>query len=302
MWLISLNKISCVFGTGMVMGLSWCSDSRDTETLTSYHVHSVAGERLNWNARYNPSSSWGEQVATQLQRFLCPPYLHGTCLATKNRSLVCGIILPQQQEHLASHWHFIPPLSCRLSACSPTHSGLPPPRESLLDQRHSSLYSSLVSVVSTQKHYEEDYLRGHPGLDANSDLRYQTQRWKFTELYCMSSTAVRTELKVMTRLNSCWLKHTEVYFSQSRDVVHGWSPWSQSRDAVLNWCSSWRMNPKGINFHPCCCCLWLPLCCLWLPYRKQRLSPQLQKTPPSHLTIASQPPGDSCKGIRSECL
>lgn len=192
-----------------------------------------------------------------------PPHLHGTCLATKNRSLVCGIILPQQHRApwlpIDILYHPYPVGSVHVHQLT----GLPLPRGSLPHQRHSSLYSSCLCSFHPETLWGRLSQRS-PRTDANSGPQVSNSKMKNSELYCMSSTAVRTELKVMTRPNSCWLKHTEVYFSQSRDVVHGWSPWSQSRDSVLNWCSSWRMNPKGINFHPCCC-LWLPLCCLWLP-------------------------------------
>jgi len=99
MWLISLNKISWVFGTEMVMGLSWCSDSQDTKTLTSDHVHSAAESELGMQ-QVQPFQLIRRTSSHRRAEVPLPPHPHGTCLATKNGSPVCGIILSQHTEHL----------------------------------------------------------------------------------------------------------------------------------------------------------------------------------------------------------
>ena len=132
MWLISLNKISWVFGTEMVMGLGWCSDSRDTKTLTSDHVHSAA-ETEPGMQQVQPFQLIRRTSSHPRAEVPLPPHPHRTCLATKNGSPVCGIILSQ---HHRAPWlpidilyHPYPIGSVHVHQLT----GLPLPRESLRD-------------------------------------------------------------------------------------------------------------------------------------------------------------------------
>lgn len=144
MWLISLNKISWVFGTEMVMGLSWCSDSQDTKTLTSDHVHSAAETELEMQ-QVQPFQLIRRTSSHRRQRFLCP-LTHTEHAWPPKMGVQCvGSSCHSTQSTLASHWHFIPPLSCRLSACSPTHRAPPAQRKS---QRHRLETQQFLFILS----------------------------------------------------------------------------------------------------------------------------------------------------------
>lgn len=199
MWLISLNEISRVLvwprsghGSGLAIqthktqrdfnlvpcSLSFVGGNRTRNTAgMAFSVHQQTQQPLKGTASFAPSPTWD---------------MHGH----QGWELgVWGHLDTAAQSTLASHQHFTPHSSCRLSACMPTHSSPCPDEVSQIID--TTVLVCLVSVVSTQQHCEEDYLSGHPGLMPTLDPQVPPKERKtFKELGCISSTSLRTGLKV----------------------------------------------------------------------------------------------------------
>lgn len=148
--------------------------------------------------------------------------------------------------------------------------------------RDIAVFILLVSVVSTQKHYEGKTISEVTGTDANSGPQVSNSKMKNSELYCMSSTAVRTEL-VWGRAQLNVTQTLKFIFAKagmwSMDEVRGVSPGMQSWTgaAAEEWIPGYPISIHAVayGYHSVA---------YGYHNRKQRLSPTISENTPSHLT------------------